>query len=92
MKNKELGALAAVMEGLRREKKMRREYLAQRSGVCRDAISKMEQGKTDVPFCRLMAYLRALHVKPAEFWERYEKIASTSPLKEKNGGKTAAAS
>lgn len=65
-------ALANAVIGARKRAGLTQAELAERAGLSRSAIMRLESGEASLSSDRVFPLCRALHIKPSELWAAVE--------------------
>jgi transcriptional regulator with XRE-family HTH domain len=63
--------LGAILKELRKEKKLSQEHLANKADLHRTYIGMIESGEKNVTVVKFLMLLKALDVKPEDFFSKY---------------------
>jgi transcriptional regulator with XRE-family HTH domain len=68
-------ALARTISGLRAERGLSQEAVAERANISKNHLGKIENGETNPGFVAVVSIAEALEMSMGEFVDRYQQLA-----------------
>jgi transcriptional regulator with XRE-family HTH domain len=64
--------VGAALKVVRTGRGLKQSYVAQKAGISKELISKIENGKCDYRLCRVNQLLQIYRCPPLEFWNMFD--------------------